>query len=81
MMDGVMAATRYAEPLLAWYARAARDLPWRAAGAGPWSVLVSEFMLQQTPVNRVLPAHARWLARWPSPRALAGEPPSEAIRA
>jgi A/G-specific adenine glycosylase len=80
MMDGVMAATSYTGPLLDWYARAARDLPWRAADAGPWSVLVSEFMLQQTPVNRVLPAHARWLARWPSPRALATEPAGEAIR-
>jgi A/G-specific adenine glycosylase len=75
-----MAATSYTEPLLTWYARAARDLPWRAADAGPWSVLVSEFMLQQTPVSRVLPAHARWLSRWPSPAALAAEPAAEAIR-
>jgi A/G-specific adenine glycosylase len=75
-----MTALSYAEPLLAWYARAARDLPWRAADAGPWSVLVSEFMLQQTPVIRVLPAHQRWLARWPSPGALAPEPAGEAIR-
>ncbi|HEY1623007.1 MAG TPA: A/G-specific adenine glycosylase [Streptosporangiaceae bacterium] len=75
-----MTATSYTEPLLAWYARTARDLPWRAADAGPWSVLVSEFMLQQTPVTRVLPAHARWLARWPSAPALAAEPPAEAIR-
>jgi A/G-specific adenine glycosylase len=80
IIDDVMAATSYTEPLLTWYARTARDLPWRAAGAGPWSVLVSEFMLQQTPVNRVLPAHGRWLARWPSPRALAAEPAGEAIR-
>jgi len=72
--------TTYCEPLLAWYSRSARDLPWRAAGATPWSVLVSEFMLQQTPVVRVLPAHAAWLARWPSPRALAADPPAEAIR-
>jgi A/G-specific adenine glycosylase len=79
-MEAVMTAASYAEPLLAWYARAARDLPWRAAAAGPWSVLVSEFMLQQTPVNRVLPAHARWLARWPSPPALAADPAGEAIR-
>jgi A/G-specific adenine glycosylase len=82
MMDSVMAVTTSSltEPLLTWYARAARDLPWRAPEAGPWSVLVSEFMLQQTPVSRVLPAHARWLGRWPSPGALAAEPPSEAIR-
>jgi A/G-specific adenine glycosylase len=80
IMDDVMAVTSYSEPLLTWYAQAARDLPWRTVSAGPWSVLVSEFMLQQTPVNRVLPAHARWLARWPSPPVLAAEPAGEAIR-
>ncbi len=73
-------ATTFHEPLLAWYARSARDLPWRRTDAGPWSVLVSEIMLQQTPVARVLPAHARWLARWPAPAALAAEAPGEAIR-
>ena len=72
--------TPYAEPVLAWYARSARDLPWRAPDATPWSVLVSEIMLQQTPVARVLPAHAAWLARWPTPAALAAEPAGEAIR-
>jgi A/G-specific adenine glycosylase len=72
--------TRYTEPVLAWYARNARDLPWRAPGTTPWSVLVSEIMLQQTPVARVVPAHASWLARWPAPPALAAEPPGEAIR-
>jgi A/G-specific adenine glycosylase len=72
--------TSYAEPVLAWYASHARDLPWRAPGATPWSVLVSEIMLQQTPVARVIPAHAGWLARWPTPAALASEPPGEAIR-
>jgi A/G-specific adenine glycosylase len=78
-MDSTM-TTRYTEPVLVWYARNARDLPWRAPGATPWSVLVSEIMLQQTPVARVLPAHDRWLARWPTPAALAAEPPAEAIR-
>jgi A/G-specific adenine glycosylase len=73
-------AMTFHDALLDWYAASARDLPWRRAEAGPWSVLVSEFMLQQTPVARVLPAHARWLARWPSPAALAAEPPAEAIR-
>jgi A/G-specific adenine glycosylase len=72
--------TTYSEPVLAWYARNARDLPWRAPGSTPWAVLVSEIMLQQTPVSRVLPAHARWLARWPTPAALAAEPAGEAIR-
>ena len=73
-------STPYAEPVLAWYARNARDLPWRAPGATPWAVLVSEIMLQQTPVARVLPEYLSWLARWPSPAALAAEPAGEAIR-
>ena len=70
----------YAEPVLAWYSAHARDLPWRARDASPWSVLVSEIMLQQTPVSRVLPAHRAWLARWPSPPALAADPAGEAVR-
>jgi A/G-specific adenine glycosylase len=73
-------STPYAEPVLAWYARHARDLPWRVPGTTPWSVLVSEIMLQQTPVARVIPAHSGWIARWPTPAALAAEPPGEAIR-
>jgi A/G-specific adenine glycosylase len=70
----------YLEPVLAWYSAHARDLPWRAADATPWSVLVSEIMLQQTPVSRVLPAYQAWLSRWPSPAALAADPPGEAVR-
>lgn len=70
----------YLEPVLAWYSAHARDLPWRAPDATPWSVLVSEIMLQQTPVSRVLPAHHAWLARWPSAAALAADPPGEAVR-
>jgi len=72
---------RYAEPVLTWYAANARDLPWRRPDASPWAVLVSEIMLQQTPVVRVLPAYETWLARWPVPAALAAEPPGEAVRA
>jgi A/G-specific adenine glycosylase len=68
------------EPVLDWYDSAARDLPWRAPGAGPWAVLVSEFMLQQTPVARVLPVYAAWLERWPTPAALAADTPGEAVR-
>jgi len=68
------------QALLAWYATHARDLPWRAPGATPWSILVSEIMLQQTPVSRVIPAHRAWLDRWPSPAALAAEPAGEAVR-
>ena len=69
------------EPVLRWYAAHARDLPWRRPEASAWSVLVSEFMLQQTPVTRVLPVHEQWLARWPTPAALAAEPSGEAVRA
>jgi len=67
-------------PLLRWYDEHARELPWRGAAASPWSVMVSEYMLQQTPVARVLPVHAAWLERWPTPADLAAEPPGEAIR-
>ncbi|WP_278257473.1 A/G-specific adenine glycosylase [Nocardioides convexus] len=69
------------EPILRWYDAHARDLPWRRPEASAWSVLVSEFMLQQTPVVRVLPVHATWLERWPTPAALAAEPSGEAVRA
>ncbi|WP_344313827.1 A/G-specific adenine glycosylase [Fodinicola feengrottensis] len=68
------------DALLEWYDTNARDLPWRAPDASPWAVLVSEFMLQQTPVNRVLPVYESWLRRWPAPAALAAEPAGEAIR-
>src|SRR3954470_23873463 len=67
--------------LCSWFATARRDLPWRDPAAGPWGVLVSEVMLQQTPVVRVLPAYQEWLARWPTPAALAAEPAGEAVRA
>src|SRR5881398_3105260 len=64
-----------------WYAEAARDLPWRASGCSPWGVLVSELMLQQTPVSRVLPVWLDWMARWPSPQALAAAAAGDAVRA
>ncbi|MFK4791400.1 A/G-specific adenine glycosylase [Microbacterium sp. ZW T5_56] len=69
-----------ADALLPWYRRTARDLPWRRAGFGAWGILVSEFMLQQTPVNRVIPLLEAWLERWPSPAALAEAPPAEAVK-
>ena len=68
------------EPLLRWYAAHARDLPWRRPDVTAWGVLVSEIMLQQTPVSRVLPAYVPWLARWPTPAALAADRPGEAVR-
>jgi len=69
------------EPILAWYDEHARDLPWRSTSASPWSVMVSEFMLQQTPVARVLPVHEAWLQRWPNAVALAADTSREAVRA
>lgn len=69
-----------ATSVLAWYRRSARDLPWRAANATPWAVLVSEIMLQQTPVARVEPVYHAWLARWPTPADLAGARPGDAVR-
>lgn len=69
------------EPLLRWFDTCARDLPWRRGDATPWGVFVSEVMLQQTPVARVEPVWRAWLARWPSPAALAAESPGEAVRA
>lgn len=68
-------------PLLGWYLANARDLPWRRSPPSPWGVLVSEIMLQQTPVARVLPVWEAWMHRWPTPTALAAEPAAEAIRA
>ena len=68
-------------PILEWYDDHARDLPWRGPGATPWAVMVSEFMLQQTPVARVLPVFESWMTAWPTPGALADVPSGEAVRA
>jgi len=82
--------------LATWFGREGRDLPWRAPGlrtGGPvrarrgdrhdlaWGVLVSEVMLQQTPVDRVLPVWSTWMTRWPDAPALSAESSGEAIRA
>ena len=69
-----------ADSVIQWYEANARDLPWRVPGTSAWAVLVSEVMLQQTPVVRVTPAWHAWMTRWPDPAALAEDPPSEAIR-
>jgi A/G-specific adenine glycosylase len=66
--------------VLAWFDEAGRDLPWRT-DPRPWRVMVSEFMLQQTPVARVLPVFEAWMDRWPTPAALAADRPGEAVRA
>jgi A/G-specific adenine glycosylase len=64
-----------------WFEANGRDLPWRVPGFTPWGTLVSEFMLQQTPVARVIPKLEAWLERWPTPAALAADSPGEAVRA
>jgi A/G-specific adenine glycosylase len=69
------------EQVSEWYDAHARDLPWRRSDASPWSVMVSEYMLQQTPVSRVLPVYEAWMQRWPTPSGLAAAPVGEAVRA
>jgi A/G-specific adenine glycosylase len=66
--------------LLAWFQRNGRDLPWRWT-RDPYAILVSEVMLQQTQVERVVPRYLDWLARWPTPAALAAASPADVIRA
>ncbi|QHC67045.1 A/G-specific adenine glycosylase [Rathayibacter sp. VKM Ac-2759] len=73
--------TGFAPAIIDWFRSSARDLPWRREGFPAWGTLVSEFMLQQTPVVRVIPRLEEWLARWPTPAALAAVPPGEAVRA
>ncbi|HET7014591.1 MAG TPA: A/G-specific adenine glycosylase [Streptosporangiaceae bacterium] len=68
------------QPITSWYVRNGRDLPWRHAGIAAWPIMVSEFMLQQTPVARVLPAYRDWMARWPAPDDLANATPGDAVR-
>jgi A/G-specific adenine glycosylase len=70
-----------ATELLGWYEREQRDLPWRRPGVSPWQVLVSEFMLQQTPVARVEPIWLAWVARWPTPSATAAASAADVLRA
>nr|WP_328841163.1 A/G-specific adenine glycosylase [Nakamurella leprariae] len=70
-----------ADRLIAFYTDHRRDLPWREPGTTPWGVLVSEVMLQQTQVARVVPAYRQWIERWPTPPDLAAEPSGEAVRA
>jgi A/G-specific adenine glycosylase len=70
-----------ARVLTDWFAERARDLPWREPGTSAWGVLVSEIMLQQTPVARVEPSWHEWMARWPTPSALAEATPGDVLRA
>ena len=70
-----------ADVMLDWFAEHGRDLPWREPDCTAWGVLVSEIMLQQTPVARVQPIWLEWMARWPLPSALAAETTGEVVRA
>ena len=67
------------KPITQWFAKNKRELPWRTTS--PWGVMVSEFMLQQTPVARVLPKWNEWMARWPTPVELAKATPAQVITA
>ena len=73
------ASTSYEKEIIAWFKKNKRDLPWRKTDA--WGVLVSEIMLQQTPVQRVLPVYNEWMKRWPTPAHLAKATPAEVITA
>jgi A/G-specific adenine glycosylase len=70
-----------APAVIDWFRSNGRDLPWRRDGFPAWGTLVSEFMLQQTPVVRVIPRLAVWLERWPTPADLAASPSGDAVRA
>jgi A/G-specific adenine glycosylase len=66
------------EALLDWFAMFARELPWRSV-RDPYAILVSEVMLQQTQVDRVIPRYLKWLDRWPTAAALADATPADVI--
>ncbi len=70
---------RMEDLLLVWFRRVGRDLPWRRT-KDPYAILVSEVMLQQTQVERVVPRYLAWLERWPTAESLAAAPAGEAIR-
>ncbi len=65
--------------LLRWYGEHRRPLPWRET-RDPYAILVSEVMLQQTQVERVIPRWLAWLERWPDPASLAAASPGDVIR-
>jgi len=80
-LAGPAAPTAMVSTVLRWFTATARPLPWRAPDRTAWGVLVSEFMLQQTPVDRVLPIWHEWLRRWPTPKDLACAAESDVLRA
>ena len=69
----------FEKEITSWFKKNKRDLPWRKSDA--WGVLVSEFMLQQTPVNRVLPIYEEWMKRWPTASSLSKATPAQVITA
>ena len=71
---------RFRQRLLSWYRRHGRDLPWRKT-SDPYHILVSEMMLQQTQVDRVLPKYHEWLDKYPSLETLAAAPETEVAEA
>lgn len=73
--------TRLVRELSEWFHAHRRPLPWREVEPGPWGILVVEVMSQQTPISRVQPVWEEWMARWPTPAALAAASPAEVIRA
>ena len=75
-----LARRRFRQRLLTWYGRHGRDLPWRKTD-DPYHILVSEMMLQQTQVDRVLPKYAEWLGKYPSFHALAAAPEKDVTAA
>ncbi len=74
------ARRRFRRRLLRWYARNGRDLPWRTT-RDPYRILVSEIMLQQTQVHRVLPKYEEWIAKFPSFESLASATAAQATKA
>ncbi|MGA8330851.1 MAG: A/G-specific adenine glycosylase [Mycobacterium sp.] len=79
--QGVRKSLLTPSELLDWYELHRRDLPWRNPEVTPWQILVSEFMLQQTPVSRVVPIWLDWIERWPTPSSTAAAGPGEIVRA
>ena len=69
----------FEKEITSWFKKNKRNLPWRKTDA--WGVLVSEFMLQQTPVNRVLPIYEEWMKRWPTASSLSKATPAQVITA
>ena len=76
-----MSAIALRTAVLDWFAAHGRELPWRDPTCTPWGVLVSEVMLQQTPVVRVEPAWHHWMTRWPAPADLASARTADVLRA